>query len=918
MNSIFVREHDRKWVLGELQYVSERDPALTPILQKVLPTEMLPPNFEKDATDPFKFDVYAFGCLIEQLVEQLADEGPFQWRQLHALTKRMRSPEPSERPTLIEALRDPFFLENTLVVVVENFLKEIKTLDVTDKIEHFGELPARLRALPASTTVAYVLPLMLDKDLFSEPGCETLFRQLFVPLRPNGEEGILPLQSYALHVLPFIEEMLVVREYHVRIILLHLLDKYCGDLLEYNRSLLESTLIPELVIGLGEEDPAIHVASLCALASVVPRLCHAQLATTSSAPSAAGSAVSLIDGTVITGDAGRPPSTANTSTGSLASIDEGTGLRIQTSIPPVQQARSQPNLSPSGIPDAASVPGGLAGLKRKTSMQSLTDTTNSTTQPPSIRRMGSQPLLRPDQSAPLRKKQSVANFGDSPNGGVPEKLSLLVLVENLIIPHALNICVTDGVLDMDRTSVLEALFTLWKRMCVIEVNNKAVADVRQLTRSLLKSFHLIMKVLPAPARADFFARLVGDVDGLVDSGTLQCLIRIVELGTPFLRDESREVRRVVSDCLVRAISIITVSMDRAPAVSRKRDEGSVASKLKKVYGNVNRVRGVFPIAGPRATTPMQRSPYPIPVSKTYRLPSFTTRDGEVWEDWDEPFTSNHDAASVGRRSSAASVAWETDDRNARQEISKIRRNSVALQARIQREARRSVGSVQSPTRISPASPGGVMSPGGISSLASPLSPRRDIALPSPRDSTPSALATATTTVLPSKTIKDLTPPPYVPLPAPEALLTPSRETASTASSSNVPTDEASSSNVHDSQSGIATEGFKHDLEPSTVEEDSQSVSAHSHAPPLDVIASQQEGDVPTPHDDESTKFEQAKVGREETPPSDRVNNDEAVEGLSQTGAGHAGSGERDGGDEGGGAAADDDEPSNKNYVDTEE
>ncbi|KAJ3034230.1 Protein-associating with the carboxyl-terminal domain of ezrin, partial [Rhizophlyctis rosea] len=654
--SLITVTSDKSWCLGETQFVSATDSNLVATLQEVLPAEVIPPDlFTQDGTsDPFKIDVYALGMLMDHLIDQqLSDGGPFQWGQLKGLTKRMRSHHAAERPALVEALEHPFFVDNPLIIV-GNFLKDIKILDADEKVRQFEALPSKLRTLPPSTTIAYILPLLLTKDLFSEPGCETLFAHLFVPLRA-GADGILPPQPYALHVLPFLVDMLSggrsLREPKIQ----GMTARYSDGLLEYNRSLLEGSLIPELVVGLGEQDPAIHVASLCALASMIPRLCQLQFATSSTPPTSPNSAVSLFDGTLITDSR---PGSVSTSTTSLNSIDEAGSAQNSSTNPPLQRTKSQSILSPSFHPDPSSIPGGVEALRRKTSMQSLADLSNATTQAPqTIRRMGSTSLLRTDAATSLRKKQSAASFVDTGGGvGGGEKLSLTVLVENLIIPHALNICVTEGLLDMDRTDVLDALIALWKRMCVVEAGNKAIAEVRQVTRSLLKSFHLLMKVVPPAARAQFFSRLVGDIEGLVDTGTLSILTRIVELGTPFLRDEHREVRQVVSKGLTRAINIITLSMDRAPAVSRKRDEGSIASKLKKVYGNVNRVKGVFPIAGPRTTTPIQRSPFPSPL---HPFPSL--RDGDTWEDWDEGFGGNIDPGVQGRRTSAVPVSFDMEE-----------------------------------------------------------------------------------------------------------------------------------------------------------------------------------------------------------------------------------------------------------------
>ena len=71
--------------------------------------------------------------LIDQ---QLSDGGPFQWGQLKGLTKRMRAHHAAERPALAETLGHPFFVDNPLIIV-QNFLKDIKILDAAQKIRQF-------------------------------------------------------------------------------------------------------------------------------------------------------------------------------------------------------------------------------------------------------------------------------------------------------------------------------------------------------------------------------------------------------------------------------------------------------------------------------------------------------------------------------------------------------------------------------------------------------------------------------------------------------------------------------------------------------------------------------------------------------------------------------------------------------------
>lgn len=56
----------------------------------------------------------------------------------------------------------------------------------------------------------------------------------------------------------------------------------------------------------------------------------------------------------------------------------------------------------------------------------------------------------------------------------------------------------------------------------------------------MKSFHLIMKVLLPSAKSEFFCvRLVGELDGPMDSSAMHWLAKVIDLGTPFIRDENR-------------------------------------------------------------------------------------------------------------------------------------------------------------------------------------------------------------------------------------------------------------------------------------------------------------------------------------------------------------------------------------------
>lgn len=168
-----------------------------------------------------------------------------------------------------------------------------------------------------------------------------------------------------------------------------------------------------------------------------------QYFTSSTPPSTNVSAISLLDGSVVASDSVRPPSLNSSST----SVDESAN---NPGTPPMQRARSQ---SLQGTPTGV--------LRHKTSMQNLEVQTASLRKAPSLSALKTPASATP--TAPSRPSSS-----ETPQ----DRISIQILVENLIIPHTLNICVNDKISETDKTVVLDSLIALWKKMCVVESNNK--------------------------------------------------------------------------------------------------------------------------------------------------------------------------------------------------------------------------------------------------------------------------------------------------------------------------------------------------------------------------------------------------------------------------------------------------------------
>lgn len=90
------------------------------------------------AQEPAKRDSHALGTLILNVIADSETSNAFRWDQLRTFAQLMVSPEESERPTAGEALRSPFFAENALVQIVEQFLKEIPGVLPEEKTRLFA------------------------------------------------------------------------------------------------------------------------------------------------------------------------------------------------------------------------------------------------------------------------------------------------------------------------------------------------------------------------------------------------------------------------------------------------------------------------------------------------------------------------------------------------------------------------------------------------------------------------------------------------------------------------------------------------------------------------------------------------------------------------------------------------------------
>lgn len=99
--------------------------------------------------------------------------------------------------------------------------------------------------------------LVLDLDLFSEPGAELLFSSYFSLTSPSPT------------TLNFIKTLFSSRRYEVRVNLLRIVPSVVEHV---GQDFIHKTMIPEIIVGLEDENDEIYLGSLIALTNLLPIL----------------------------------------------------------------------------------------------------------------------------------------------------------------------------------------------------------------------------------------------------------------------------------------------------------------------------------------------------------------------------------------------------------------------------------------------------------------------------------------------------------------------------------------------------------------------------------------------------------------------------------------------------------------------
>ncbi|KAJ3245190.1 Protein-associating with the carboxyl-terminal domain of ezrin [Chytriomyces hyalinus] len=288
LSSLYISLRERQFLVGGLEFTNpfqDMTRLFTRSLAACIPRDMIPPEDTDphvlSGTCPEARDYFAMGILLSVLLERWVEQNDaganavFDWRELQRLADMMMSMNPGKRISIDTVLMDPVFAKNQFIYIAYDFLRNVRAFGAEEKVAGFKKILALVNTLPHSTVTAYLLPQILNTELFSEPGIEVVLRDLFsqkTAFRNASAPGILPPSIFVHFVLPFVSKSIKRREFDVRRVMLRLFPCYFEELFQSDPQHFLACILPEILIGLNESNEEIYAQTLCAVTLAIPHI----------------------------------------------------------------------------------------------------------------------------------------------------------------------------------------------------------------------------------------------------------------------------------------------------------------------------------------------------------------------------------------------------------------------------------------------------------------------------------------------------------------------------------------------------------------------------------------------------------------------------------------------------------------------
>ncbi|XP_012288202.1 protein-associating with the carboxyl-terminal domain of ezrin [Orussus abietinus] len=263
------------WKLGGLEHLCKCSEVITAHIKKTKNyryEKAIPPE-EKEMKsdiplDPYAIDQFAFGVLAEEvLASKNSDDVPALAEFSDLCKRHLQNVEPLLRPKLPSLLSHPFFTHD--FIKIHAFLMELPLKSEDDKQEFFLNLVKQLRMFPEKIVAEQLGKLLLSRMVLLDFTAQA--RLLPVVLRPKEENsdtecGLFTVSTFKSYLVPKILQMFCVRDVSIRLLLLSHFNSFMHV---FQTDELKSQLLPELLVGIKDNNDTLVSTTLRALADLV-------------------------------------------------------------------------------------------------------------------------------------------------------------------------------------------------------------------------------------------------------------------------------------------------------------------------------------------------------------------------------------------------------------------------------------------------------------------------------------------------------------------------------------------------------------------------------------------------------------------------------------------------------------------------
>ncbi|CAB3360137.1 Hypothetical predicted protein [Cloeon dipterum] len=273
---------DNTWKLGNFEFITKYADLTLMNLQKNRSRRYeyaIPPEESGETiVEPQSLDLFGFGVMVQEILKKRDLTSDPSGKEFYDVAcGKLQNKQTKARGNLADLLEHPYFSHP--VVEILEFLSAITLKTTSEKEQFFRGLWAQLATLPETMVATQLADLLLSRLVLLEPSAQTYLVPWLLaikdeqPLTGSFQSGeCMPLFSRPIFE-RFVSLKLVkifqVHDSQVRSVLLKHFSSYCHG---FTKEQLQHNILPELLVGIKDNDDFLVATTLRALADLVPIL----------------------------------------------------------------------------------------------------------------------------------------------------------------------------------------------------------------------------------------------------------------------------------------------------------------------------------------------------------------------------------------------------------------------------------------------------------------------------------------------------------------------------------------------------------------------------------------------------------------------------------------------------------------------